>query len=111
MQDLKISEFALLLKEELREQGVDLPKSLVFRMTRAFFAHAEKIAASGNKRFIIHNRDLNQVYPIWDVKSLCAELADGKDVLTIDKLVKTLKLDRTVDRYYKRKKMVQEVTL
>jgi hypothetical protein len=71
-------------------------------MTKAFFAHAEKTAAAGNKRFLIPNRSLNQVYPEWDIKTLCAELADGKNVLTVDYLIRKNKMQKPALRHYKK---------
>ena len=102
MQDLNLNEFSASLREVLRDKGVDLPKSLVYQMTKAFFAHAEKTAAAGNKRFLIHNRSLNQVYPNWDVKKLCAELAEGKHVLTADYLIRKNKMQRQALKHYKK---------
>lgn len=80
-------------------------------MTKAFFTHAEKTAAAGNKRFLIPNRVINQVYPQWDVKKLCAELAAGEHVLTVDRLIQINKLQKGARRYYRKMKMTADIEL
>jgi predicted transcriptional regulator len=111
MRDLNLNEFSAILRATLKAQGVDLSKSLVYQMTKAFFVHAEKTAAAGDKRFIIHRRSLTQIYPVWNVKKLCAELAVGDNVVTIDQLIREGKAQKKVLRYYKKMNTVKEVEI
>lgn len=111
MRDLHLNEFVDELRSDLREKGVDLPRTLVYQMTKAFFKHAEKTAIEGKARFIMHHRDLTQVYPEWDVKRLCAELADGDNVLTANRLIAINKMQKVTKRYYKKMAMTASVEL
>jgi predicted transcriptional regulator len=103
MRDLNLNEFASELRERLIDQGVELPKSLVRQMTKAFFEHAEKTGESSNSRFLIPNRGLTQVYPKWDEKALCLELAEGKNVLTAEYLNRIGKFQKKAARHYRKR--------
>ena len=111
MRDLKLSEFAEELRHKLSETGVNLPKALVYQMTKAFFKQAEKTAEEGKERFFIHHRALTQVYQNWDVKKLCGELAEGKDVLTADRLIQLNKMQKGARRYYRKMSDTADVKL
>lgn len=106
MRDLSLDDFSREVREKLRDKGVELPRYVVYRMTKAFFKHAEKTAKEGKERFILwQNKDIQSIYPIFDVKKLCNELADGDNVLTADYLIRINKMQKNARRYYKRMPM------
>jgi len=111
MQDLSLSEFSNQLREKLQDEGINLPKSAVLQLTKAFFKKAEQVASHGNDRFTLWNRDLTHIYPIRDEKALCAELANGEDVLTINRLVQIRRMQPRVYKHLKRMGMTADVDL
>jgi hypothetical protein len=111
MRDLSLSEFSDQLREKLVDEGVNLPRHVVLQLTKAFFKQAEKIAATGYDRFTLWNRDITHVYPIYDINSLCAELADGKDVLTINRLISKKRMQPRVFKRLRRTGSVVDMDL
>lgn len=75
-------------------------------MVKSFFKHVEKVAEKGEDRFMLWSRPITAIYPIFDVDKLCTELAIGEtNVLTADHLIKINKMQKRVERYYKRMPM------
>jgi len=105
VRDLQLSEFSQELRDKLRDEGIELPRHVVYRMTKAFFKHAEKTAKSGEGRFMLWQRDITAVYNRLDEVSLCNELANGERVLTADYLIRKNKMQKNARRYYKRMPM------
>jgi predicted transcriptional regulator len=108
MRDLSLNEFADSLREKLIDQGIELPKGVVRKMTRDFFRNVEKVAAEGKNRFMLERRPITAIYPLFDEHALCMELAEGKNVLTVDYLIRKNRLQKHVRRFYRRQKMTTE---
>jgi hypothetical protein len=103
MQDLSVNELADEIRAALEEKNIFLPKTDVRRMTRHFFRYTEKIAQKKNVRLNLRARDISYIYPVFDVKTLCDELAIGSPgVITVDYLIRKNKLSRRVRRHIKR---------
>lgn len=111
MQDLNLSDFSNQLREKLHDEGINLPKSVVLQLTKAFFKHVEKTAEGGTDRFTLWNRDITHIYPIFDEKALCTELAEGKDVLTIERLIRRKRMQPRVFKYLKKMGITANVNL
>lgn len=101
MRDLRLNDFSDELRDKLIEGGITLPKSLVRRMVKEFFKHAEQTAQSGKGRFMLWQRDITAIYNRLDTEKLCNELANGEDVLTVDYLLRINKMQKNAKRYYK----------
>ena len=106
MRDLQLNDFADSLRERLIDDGVDLPKSVVRRLTKQFFKTIEGVAEGSTDRFILWRRPITAIYPLMDVEKLCGELAEGKkNVVTVDYLLRKQKLQPRVLKFYKRQKV------
>ena len=113
MQDLSVNDLADELRELLIEQGMVVPRTTVRRMTRHFFRYVEKIASKGEERISLRKRDIEYIYPRFDVKKLCDELAIGEDpkIMTVEYLHRKGKLSRPVAQYEKRRQLHLEEEL
>jgi hypothetical protein len=104
MQDLSVNELADEIRDSLLDSGIDISRTSVRRMVRHFFKYAEMIAEKEDVRLKMFGKDVCYIYPIFDVKGLCEELAIGKPgVVTVDYLHSKNKLSRRVARYLKYK--------
>lgn len=103
MRDLKLRDFAKELRADLKEQGVDVPLSVVYQMSMNFFDYIEKLMIKQLGDFYIHSRDITAVYRPLDVKKLCEEFAGGHGV-SIDRLI------NFKSKKYRDNKMSRELT-
>jgi hypothetical protein len=101
VRDLQLSDFSQELRDKLRDEGIELPRSVINRMTKEFFKHAEKTVKNGEGRFMLWQRDITSIYNRLDEVSLCNELANGEKVLTADYLIRKNKMQKNARRYYK----------
>lgn len=104
MRDVSVDEFAEELREELRKQGVEVPRGFTQVLTRQFFNFAEELIESGKQdvRFSMYNRDLTHIFNVMDIKGLCNEFADGKGI-SYDYLLKKKKLSGKARQFLRRK--------
>lgn len=103
MQDLSVNDLADEIRDELLQQGISISRTSVRRMTRHFFRYVEMIAEKKDVRLNFQTRDISYVYPIFDVKNLCDELAAGEgDIITVDYLYRKKKLSRRVFNYVRK---------
>lgn len=111
MQDLGVNELADEVRSDLLAMGVNISKTDCRRLTREFFKYAENIAEKGESRLSMYGRDIACIYPVFDVKTLCNELAIGevKGLVTVDRLLYLKKLAKNVIRYLKRVPMFREI--
>jgi hypothetical protein len=103
MRDLHVDEFADELREELRAEGIEIPRPAVKRLTKHFFDSVQKIISGDTKvNIAMYGRDIQHIYKHLDVKGLCDELANGETYMTADYLMRKKKLSRKTIKYMKR---------